>query len=194
MSRFTGKQVVTMVACVCAAVVLAPVGVMAATGQLVNITDPTNANRKAKVGSSGTVYTESRAGVVDHSFSSYQETVTDVITHPVYEITAPNRIAITEATFTLHGDNSASTNHVRIYSRVRTSGTANCQTGTGWTSPKTLRSVVVRAGSTVQLQFNGPPLISQTPGAGQKVCIGFQQTKWTGSTDLDAGLTGYTFQ
>lgn len=193
MSRFSSNQIVTMVVAVAAAVVLAPVGVMAATGQLVNIVDPGNASRQVRVGSDGTLFVESRPGVVPHSFSTMHETITDVITHPVYEIAAPTRIAITEATFTLHGDNTASTNHVRIYSRVRTSGTANCQTGTGWTSPKTLRSVVVRAGSTVQLVFNGPPLISQTPAAGQKVCIGFQQTKWTGSTDLDVGVTGYTF-
>jgi len=193
MSRFSSNQIVTMVVAVAAAVVLAPVGVMAATGTLVNITDPTNGARKAKVGSSGTLYTESRAGVVDHSFSLIFETITDVVARSVYEIAAPTRIALTEVTFTLHGDNTASTNHVRIYSRVRTSGTANCQNGTGWTTPKVLRTVVVRAGSTVQQLYNGPPLISQTPGAGQKVCIGFQQTKYTGSTDLDVALTGYTF-
>jgi hypothetical protein len=53
--RFSSKQIVVMVVAVCAAVVLAPVGVMAATGSLVNIVDPSNASHKAHVDSSGHV-------------------------------------------------------------------------------------------------------------------------------------------
>lgn len=190
--RFTNKQVVAMVVAVCAAVVLAPVGVLAATGQLVTLVDPV-LDRKVRVGSGGTLQVESRAGSMSGAFSTLHENITDVTGHSVWEVNAPGRIAITEVTLTLRGDNTASTNHVRVYSRVRTSGTASCQNGTGWTTPKTLRTYVVRAGSTVQALFNGPPLVSQAGAAGQRVCIAFQQTKWTGSTELDVGLTGYSF-
>lgn len=44
--KFQAKHVVTMVCAVSAAAVLAPVGVMAATGTLVNVTDPFNASRR----------------------------------------------------------------------------------------------------------------------------------------------------
>lgn len=193
MSGFSSKQVVAMVVAVCAAVVVAPVGVMAATGQLVNIADPGNAGRVARVGAAGTLQVEVRPGVVQNSFSTMHERVTDVLGHTLYEATAPARVALTEATFALRGENSASVNHVRIYSRVRTSGTASCENGTGWTTPKTLRTVVLRGGNTVQLVFPGPPLISQMPAAGQRVCLAFQQTKWAGTTELDVAVTGYTF-
>lgn len=51
--RFTNRQVVTMVVAICAAVVLAPVGALAATGSLVNITDPVHSAYKARVSSAG---------------------------------------------------------------------------------------------------------------------------------------------
>lgn len=51
--RFTNRQVVTMVAAICAAVVLAPVGALAATGSLVNVTDPVHSAYKARVSAAG---------------------------------------------------------------------------------------------------------------------------------------------
>lgn len=51
--RLTGGQIVTIAVAVCAAVVLAPVGVMAATGQLVNIADPVNSAARAHVDTGG---------------------------------------------------------------------------------------------------------------------------------------------
>lgn len=49
--RLRGGHIVAIVGSVCAAVVLAPVGVMAATGSLVNITDPYNSRARARVDS-----------------------------------------------------------------------------------------------------------------------------------------------
>ena len=51
--RLSGAQIVTIVVAVCCAAVLAPVGVMAATGQFVNITDPVSAGYKARVNPAG---------------------------------------------------------------------------------------------------------------------------------------------
>ena len=51
--RFTGRQIVTMVVAISAAVVLAPVGALAATGSLVNITDPVHRDQKARVSGDG---------------------------------------------------------------------------------------------------------------------------------------------
>lgn len=49
--RLSGGQIVAIVVSVCAAVVLAPVGVMAATGQFVNIVDPYDSSRRARIDS-----------------------------------------------------------------------------------------------------------------------------------------------
>jgi hypothetical protein len=55
--RFSSGQIVTMVVAVCAAVALAPVGVMAATGSFINIVDPINGGSKARVNGSGGLHT-----------------------------------------------------------------------------------------------------------------------------------------
>jgi hypothetical protein len=51
--RFTGRQITTMVVAAMLAVVAAPVGAMAATGQLINIADPGNATQVAHVDAGG---------------------------------------------------------------------------------------------------------------------------------------------
>lgn len=188
--RFQAKHIVAIVACGSAAAVLAPVGVMAATGTLVNITDPFDGSRAARVTERGTLWVESRAGVASDSFTVLHENKTDVVAYVVKETTS--RIAVTSLIVTVHGDNTASTNHFRLMAQTRTSGTAACG-GSGWSTPKTLATLVVRAGSTEQLLWNGPPLVLPTPAAGQRVCLRVQQTKYTGSTDSDMAVTGFTF-
>lgn len=51
--RFTGRQITTIVVAIALTVVAFPVGVLAATGSLVNITDPTHPAYKARVSSVG---------------------------------------------------------------------------------------------------------------------------------------------
>lgn len=189
--QFAPKHVVTMVACVCAAVVLAPVGVMAATGQLVNITDPHTSTRKARVGSTGTLQVESRAGSPAGAYTKFFEKLTDVTGKVVVEAAYPKRIAVTEFTATVHGDVTPP-NEVRIYYRIRTSGTGSCAAHTGWTLPVTLRTITLS--ETQQLLFTGPPLLLPKPAAGQAVCLGAQQTTWWNGTKLDIGVSGFTFE
>lgn len=54
-TRFSGRQLTVMVVAVCAAIMLAPVGVMAATGSGVNIIDPVTSANKARVSGNGTL-------------------------------------------------------------------------------------------------------------------------------------------
>jgi hypothetical protein len=187
---FKPRHVVAMVVGVCAAAVLAPVGVMAASGTLTNIVDPYDGNRAARVTRRGTLWVESRAGVASDSFTVLHETKTDVTPYLVKATTS--RIAVTSWVVTVHGDNTASTNHFRLISTVRLSGTSACG-GAGWSAAKTIATIAVRAGSTEQLLWNGPPLVVETPPAGQLVCLRVQQTKWTGSTDSDMAVTGFAF-
>lgn len=62
--RFTGGQIATMVVAVCVAVVALPVGALAATGNLVNITDPVTASHKARVDSNGRLYVSDGGGTL----------------------------------------------------------------------------------------------------------------------------------
>lgn len=55
--RFTGRQLTTVVVSLCAAAVLTPVGVLAATGSPVTLVDPIFADHKARVGGSGGLWT-----------------------------------------------------------------------------------------------------------------------------------------
>jgi hypothetical protein len=59
----SGKQITTVVVAICAAVVAAPVAVGAATGSLINITDPYTAANKARVNAKGAVAVTARDGV-----------------------------------------------------------------------------------------------------------------------------------
>jgi ABC-type Fe3+-hydroxamate transport system substrate-binding protein len=191
--KLSPTQVVVIIVALAVAVILGPVTVMAATGQLVNITDPADSSRKARVGSTGTLQVESRAGSVNGAWNTFFATITDVTPRVVFETGNPNRIAVTEWTVTVMGDNSASTNHVRLIEKIRTSGTASCSDGTGWSPATVLRTMSVHAGDTVQLLYAGPSLVLTKPAAGQHVCLLVQQTKWTGSTGTDIGVTGYKF-
>jgi len=58
--RFSGKQITIMVVAVCVAIVGAPVTVMAATGNSINIVDPTHATQKAAVTAKSSVVTSER--------------------------------------------------------------------------------------------------------------------------------------
>lgn len=192
---FTPKHVVTMVACVCAAVVLAPVGVLAATGTLVNITDPTDANRKARVTQSGSVQVESRAGVVQNMFNlGFRATnlghfyLTDAI--------GPQRVALTEITLGSHGPTNGSTsghNFVDLVSYVQTTGAASAcgTTTTGYIRTEHRRFVVMNLTPTFQVTFDGPPFLSPTPPAGKKVCLTLEVSTFTTGSQVNMGVTGY---
>ena len=75
--KFQAKHVVTMVACVSAALVLAPVAVYAG-GSLVTLVDPTYNDRKVRVGSSGALHVETKAGAMIGAFNMHEENNTGI--------------------------------------------------------------------------------------------------------------------
>lgn len=190
---FSSKQIVTMVVAVSAAVVLAPVGVMAATGQLVNIADPGNAGRVARVAGAGTLQVETRPGVVQHSFNRSISTG-EFAFHKLYEVAAPNRIALTEVSVGTTGSTYPEW-QVLIVAYVQTTGTGACGTSlTGYTK-HVLREFMVPPQDTRQLLFNGPPLVVPSGAAGKLTCVGFAVQEMGGGVDAKFlfGATGYTF-
>ncbi len=189
--RFQPRHVVAIVASVCAAAVLAPVGVMAATGTLVNITDPYSTARQARVGAQGTLWGETRAGVTSHAFNLNLNGITDLSLHKLIEADAPNRIAITEFSVGTRGSDNGYTTQVDLRAYVRVSGTGPCGSA-GWVST-TLRRVSVKTNETVQLLFSGPPLILPVPAAGQRLCFEASITQLPTGIVADFGGTGYAF-
>lgn len=191
--KLAPKHVVAMVVAISAAAVLTPVGVMAATGTLMNITDPYDAGRRARVGSNNTLFAETRPGVPTSAFNLQIEDVTDVVLHKLYETTSPKKIAITEATFTVEGDDVTGPNtHVDLLAFTQHTTGYSCGHPSGWTK-KILRTVALSPGETVQQVYPGPPLLLPGAATGKKVCLGFQQTRWLGGTKLTVAVSGYTY-
>jgi hypothetical protein len=195
--RFEPKHVVTMVACVCAAVVLAPVGVMAATGSYVNITDPFSTARKARVSTDGALRVESRAGANSNTFSNASGDLTSNAFSTLAEATYPTRIAVTEMSFSvdsgIQAANTAYAARIEVYRMVRTSGTAACaRTAPGWTA-KLMRVAVVVPSEMRELTFAGSPLVLAGGGSGQRVCLGAYVSTYPTNTRVFIGATGYTF-
>ena len=192
--RFAAKHVVTMVVSVCAAAVLAPISVGAATGTLVNITDPTTSSRSAKVSPANGLYVDTRPRVAPGQFNKNFGEITNTLPRVVVEVGYPFGIAVTELTMTVREGSSASTvgNDVQLISYVRTSGTQPCG-GSGWVRT-VLRTVTVPRNQTAQLLFSGPPLVLPRAASGQRVCLVAQQIKFVGGSITDIGVTGFTFE
>jgi hypothetical protein len=187
--KFTSKQVVTMVVAVSAAVILAPVGVMAAAGQLVNIADPV-LDRKVRVGSGGTLQVESRAGALSGAFNK-SFTFTGLGFHKIAEVTGPNRIAITEVTLSGYEVDYNAEAALVVY--TQTSGTGTCGTTlTGYTKTE-LRRFAWPMKEVTQLTFDGPPLVIPAAGPGLKQCVGFAMQEVGTDARIFLGATGYTY-
>lgn len=190
---FQPRHVVTMVVAVCAAAVLAPVGVMAATGQLVNIADPFSSARTARVSSDGSLRVESRAAASGKSFSFQSVGLNSITFFPLREFGGSERTAITELTFAAGGIFSDETLSytVHVWGLERTAGMQRCGlSSAGWTKTL-LRTVVVRAQSSEVVTFAGTPLMLPTAAANQQSCIGVELKNSLTDGALYVGGTGY---
>lgn len=191
--QFSSKQVVVMVACVSAAVVLAPVGVMAATGTLVNIADPVVGSRAARVTAAGGLVVESRAYQGTNAFT-VNATRQGLGWANLATATGPSRLAITEITLTGSFDPDPGFAEVLIEAMVRTSGTNGCSgPGTAGYTRHTLKRVTTRSRSTLALTFDGQPLVLPIAASGHLVCFGVSVVTVTSGMWTYVGATGYRF-
>ena len=190
MKPFQPVHVVTIVIAVALAAVLTPISVHAA-GTLVNIADPSNSARKARVTQDGTLTVETRAGSIANSFNMYGSRLGFGWVN-LASVTAPTRIAVTELTVT--GQGSAGTQEFLIEAFVRTSGTNACTgPGTPGYTRHTLRRLTVPNGSQVQLLFNGPPMVLPKGATGQPTCFGITVFNGPGGSATYAGGIAYRF-
>jgi hypothetical protein len=193
MSRFTGRQITSMVIAGCAVLVLLPPAVGAATGQIVNIVDSVNAGRTASVNGAHALIVEQRAGVPSGSINAAKIGGTSTTYNHLYQWSANYSLALTQITLSNNQDAVA---HLAIVQYVRTSGAGTCaglQTGTttGFTSPGLMRIVYVPAKTTLALNFNGPAMRTSVAPSGNFGCFGV----WPLSTspNFDSFATGYIF-
>lgn len=192
--KFEAKHVVALVASVCAAAVLAPVGVIAATGTLVNITDPSVASRKARVTTSGSLQTETRAGYGPNTISRHWAADT-LESFTFSETVGPDRLALTEVTLGSVGPSNGTTtghHYIDIVSYVQGDGTAACGVSSSGYTVTTLRRLVVRNfHPSVQVRWDGPVLLGPKPPTGKKSCIVLRVNTYTTGSVVYISATGY---
>ena len=189
--KLAPKHVVTIVVAISAAVVLAPVGVMAATGSLTNIVDAYDSTRRARVSKANAVYVDTRPRTSTGTFNVQLET-NSIIRYKVYEVAAPTRIAITDLSITVENNDTGTSlagNVVELVQYVRKSGTAECG-GAGW-ERKVLRKVTALRGHTSQLTFDGAPIV--LPENTTRQCVVIFPTQLMTGTDTYVGVGGFVF-
>ena len=191
--QFAPRHVVGIVACIAIMTVLAPVGVMAATGQLVNLVDPVTAGRKARVGSAGTLRVETRPGVTAGAKNALHTDIQSLSPRELISVTGPTRIGLSELTVSVRdfGYPVDAPTIMQLISYVRSSGTQPCG-GSGWSATE-LRRITLVTDTTEQIQFSGPPLVVPVAAAGQRQCLAVKLYQWVGDTKVDVGATAFTY-
>lgn len=193
-ARFSSWQVVVIVVAFAATVVLGPIAALAATGQLVNIADPDNATRLARVTGSRTLTVETRAGSIDRAFNGQAGRLglgRIVLAQTLAGFNNTVRMAITDVTITAQGPGGFQ--YVDLEALVRVSGSNPCSNPTSGFQVTTLRRVALQNNTTLQLNFDGPPLLTPTAGSLQLLCFVLNVTSTPVGGGTQGGATGYTF-
>lgn len=191
--KFSSKQVVAMVVALSAAVVLAPVTVNAATGQLVNVVDKLS-GQSARVSTNGALLVENRAYTGVNAFAASGSRF-QFGWIPLVSTVGPTRLAVTKLVMAGPFDTPGNAAEVLVEAFVRTSGTAPCTgPGSAGYARHNLLHVWVPARDTLQLDFSGQALPIPAPGNGQPLCIGV--TYFAGNTNMTINATavGYKYR
>jgi hypothetical protein len=182
----TPRERIVITLAVCLTVLVAgPMTVLAATGQLVNIVDPSNAGRQARVTAIGAVQVQARLGIPSGALN-FQGTRENSGWVSLGSVLAPNGIAMTE--LTSYGTGASGIAIVSIQHAAVDDG-ASCTTPPS--SPSLVRRMVVKVGTTEQLVFPSPIFIAAAP-AGKRRCIFAQVTSVNGTTHYVA-VSGYQY-
>lgn len=191
--QFAPKHIVAIVVAVSAAAVLTPVGVMAATGQLVNITDPVDAGNKARVTDNGALQVETRPRATRYVKNVSHVDIASLTPRPLLEVAAPSKIALLEVTVGVRdfGNPVIAPTIVDLVSYVRTSGVNPCGQA-GWTGT-TLRRITLMTDKTEQVTFDNAGLPLPVAPAGKRQCLAAKLYQWVGDTRVDIGATVYAF-
>ena len=180
------RVLLTFLACA-TVLALGPLTALAATGQLMNIVDPTNAARIAKVTDIGALQVQTRPGLALNSFNG-RNFKGGGGWMTVYEHTSTKATAIVEATLATGEGAGIYIYRIGFATAASTTACSSLVTYTAYA-----REIHLKAGETMQLDFSGAPLQILAPTSGKKVCIGiFIQFSPPGGTTA-AGLSGYLY-
>lgn len=183
MKRFSSRQIVTMVVAGCAALILTPTAVYAATATSVTIADPLHAAHKARVSSAGRLYVGDGGGslTVNGTVKSAApgtpwNQINDVgltagSTRAVlYESLGATKLHLTSFTAAIEGGSGSVRIFVIVY--VSDSGSGDCQTLTGANFGAAERFVImVPAGQTQTVTYPTPLVYSAYASAARKYCV-----------------------
>ena len=190
----TTRERVLVTLTVCMALVAAPLTALAATGQLVNIVDGSNAANVARVNGTGALAVQTQPGLLTTWATKVATRGSLGWRNLLTYASAGRRIAVLEASFAAAGPAGGMfTAALRMYS-IGPAPDATCSDPTAGSNKVILtRTVVVTNGSTVQLDFgaNGMPSIEPV-GAGSQHCLGFLITQAPASSTLAVGTSYYS--
>jgi hypothetical protein len=188
------KHVVAIVVSLSAAAVLTPLSVAAATGSFVNIVDPIIGSRKARIGSNGALQVETRPGATPTAVNVSYVDIQNLSPRSLLEVTHPNRAALSDLTISVRdfGNPVVAATVVDLIFYVHVSGTNPCG-GTGW-SGTVLRRLTLNTDETIQVDFDGPPLMMPAPPSGKRGCLAAKLYQWVGDTRVDIGATVFSYQ
>ena len=174
----------------CAALLVIPMTALAATGQLINIIDPTNAARAAKVTQVGALQVETRPGIPsDLVYRVANRSGTGWVS--LYQVSTGRNYAMAEfsaANMSTAGAKSAQLSWFTIPSSLScTSFSISSATATS-----TIRTVIVPNQSTVVVSFSGVPINVPPAPSGSKQCLGVVVGGPSTGT-IQLGTSGYTW-
>ncbi|MDQ1713403.1 MAG: hypothetical protein QOE45_2853 [Frankiaceae bacterium] len=221
---FRPAHVVTMVVALCAAAVLAPVAVNAATGSFVNITDPLNAGSKARVTAKGTLWTtetDPLTGTVSRVSSNGRrlvgdgvgplsvdmavpgaplgttgDIIVDASTTPakVFSGVGRGKVALTSMVLTADAAAAGSIRVGIVASIKANSASGDCHTGAGFTLLGEQFKVNVVVGTTLNLTWPTPLVWTASADADDFYCINVVAIGGPASYALHVAAYGFTPQ
>ena len=186
-ARMTMRERVVITLVVCLTIIIAgPLTVLAATGQLVNIVDPSNAARQARVSAVGALQVEARLGIPSGALN-FQGTRDGSGWLALGSVLAPNAIAITELT----GWTASSEGGVTLVSLQQSVVDDGASCTTPPTSPSVVRRMMIKVNSQQQLTFPSPIYLAAAP-AGKRRCI-FAYASGSPNADHYVAWSGYKY-
>jgi hypothetical protein len=164
-SRFTGRQITTIVVAVALAVIAFPIGVVAATASLVTIADPAHPSRQAHVSTTGRLLTTVDGTVEGRpappkrpwSYAEQQSSPNDVVLGPT-----ASTVNVTSLTVTSNGSAQFTLTVLFV-----PGGSTDCN------SINEARQVYMAGGleAGTPLTASFPTPLQARPTSGQKICL-----------------------
>lgn len=209
MKHFSPRDIVLVVVSVSAALVLTPVGVMAAASQLVTLKDPTTSSKakvdagKLRIGDGSgplTVNGSVTVGSVDARMAApttQLDTINDLTLHagdtrrPMFAGVGHKRVALTSFIASAEGPNAGAV-ELLVVAYVRSnSASGDCETLSGFGAAERF-TVMVPVGQTVNLNFPSPLVWTQYADTDDYYCINVES--FGGPTGYTAHVSAYGFR